>query len=163
MPTGGNRTKLPSSRWRRRGRSLREIFACSCFFATNDLSQICNREHRGMVHLTPKRQTRICSRFLYTTTGVASVAEKPWDYITYWFTYWIILMDYVQNKKASMINEHKRAISEKKKLTVTIIMKCIADGKFSPTCLDQWLLVDLFMLRYLTIFEFVVCLVRGHQ
>ena len=42
--TGGNRTKLPSSRWRRRGRSLREVFACSCFFATTDLSQIYNRE-----------------------------------------------------------------------------------------------------------------------
>ena len=34
---GGNRTKLPSSRWRRRGSSLREVFACSCFFATTDL------------------------------------------------------------------------------------------------------------------------------
>ena len=42
--TGGNRTKLPSSRWRRRGRSLREVFACSCFFATTDLSQIYHRE-----------------------------------------------------------------------------------------------------------------------
>ena len=46
-------------------------------------------------------------------------------------------MDYLQNKNASMINEHKRAISEKKK--VTKLIKCIADGKFSPTCLDQWL------------------------
>ena len=41
--TGGNRAKLPSSRWRRSGRSLREVFACSRLFATTDLSQICNR------------------------------------------------------------------------------------------------------------------------
>ena len=32
--TGGNRAKLPSSIWRRRGRSLREVFACSHLFAT---------------------------------------------------------------------------------------------------------------------------------
>ena len=88
------------------------------------------------------------------TTTVASVAEKPWDYIAYWFTYCIILTDYFQNKNMSMINEHKRAISEKKNLKVTKIKKCIADGKFSPTCLDQWLQVELFMLRYHTIFEF---------
>ena len=49
--TGGNRTKLPSSRWRRRGRSLQEVFACSCFFATTDISQIYNRETRR--HDTP--------------------------------------------------------------------------------------------------------------
>ena len=49
--TGGNRTKLPSSRWRRHDRSLREVFACSCFFATTDLSQIYNRETRR--HGTP--------------------------------------------------------------------------------------------------------------
>ena len=72
-------------------------------------------------------------------------------------------MDYLQNKNVSMINEHKRAISEEKNLKVTKIIKCIADGKFSPTCLDQWLQVDLFMLRYHTIFEFLVCLARGHQ
>ena len=48
-------------------------------------------------------------------------------------------MDYVQNKNVSMINEHKRAIYEKKNLKVTKIIKCIVDGKFSPTCLDQWL------------------------
>ena len=53
--TGGNRTKLPSSRWRRRGRSLREVFACSCFFATTDLSQIYNRETRR--HGTPCTKT----------------------------------------------------------------------------------------------------------
>ena len=47
-------------------------------------------------------------------------------------------MDYVQNKNVSMINEHKRAISEKKNLKITEIIKCIA-GKFSPTSLDQWL------------------------
>ena len=45
--TGGTRAKLPSSRWRRRGRSLREVFACSHPFATTDLSQICNRVTRG--------------------------------------------------------------------------------------------------------------------
>ena len=44
--TGGNRAKLPSSRWRRRGRSLREVFVCSRLFATTDLSQIYNREAR---------------------------------------------------------------------------------------------------------------------
>ena len=43
-------------------------------------------------------------------------------------------MDYLQNKNVSMINEHKRAISEKKNLKVTKIIKCIADSKFSPTC-----------------------------
>ena len=48
-------------------------------------------------------------------------------------------MDYVQNKNVSMINEHKRAISEKKNLKITKKIKCIADAKFSPTCLDQWL------------------------
>ena len=48
-------------------------------------------------------------------------------------------MDYVQNKNVSMINEHKRAISEKKNLKLTKIIKFIADGKFSPTCLNQWL------------------------
>ena len=48
-------------------------------------------------------------------------------------------MDYLRNKNVSMINEHKRAISEKKNLKVTKIIECIADGKFSPTCLDQWL------------------------
>ena len=44
--TWGNRAKLPSSRWRRRGRSLREVFACSRLYATTDLSQICNRVTR---------------------------------------------------------------------------------------------------------------------
>ena len=53
--TGGNRAKLPSSRWHRRGRSLREVFACSCLFATTDLSQICNRVTRG--HGTPCSKT----------------------------------------------------------------------------------------------------------
>ena len=53
--TGGNRTKLPSSRWRRRGHSLREVFACSCLFATTDLSQIYNRETRR--HGTPCTKT----------------------------------------------------------------------------------------------------------
>ena len=47
LPTGGNRAKLPSSRWRRRGLSLREVFACSRLFATTDLSHICNRVTRG--------------------------------------------------------------------------------------------------------------------
>ena len=53
--TGGNRAKLPSSRWRRRGRSLREVFACLRLFATTDLSQICNRVTRG--HGTPCTKT----------------------------------------------------------------------------------------------------------
>ena len=53
--TGGNRAKLPSSRWRRRGRSLREVFACSRIFGTTDLSQICNRVTRG--HVTPCTKT----------------------------------------------------------------------------------------------------------
>ena len=44
--TGGNHTKLPSSRWRRRGRSLREVFACLYFCTATDLSQIYNRETR---------------------------------------------------------------------------------------------------------------------
>ena len=48
-------------------------------------------------------------------------------------------MDYLQNKNVLMINEHKRAISEKNNLKATQIIKCIADGKFSPTCLDHWL------------------------
>ena len=48
-------------------------------------------------------------------------------------------MDYLQNKNVSMINDYKRATSEKKNIKVTKIMKCIAYGKFSPTCLDQWL------------------------
>ena len=53
--TVGNRTKLPSSRWRRRGRSLREVFAYSRHFATTDLSQIYNRESRR--HGTPCTKT----------------------------------------------------------------------------------------------------------
>ena len=53
--TGGNRAKLPSSRWRRRGRSLREVFACSRLFATTDFSQICYRVARG--HCTPCTKT----------------------------------------------------------------------------------------------------------
>ena len=48
---------------RRRGRSLREVFACSRLFATTDLSQICNSVTQG--HGTPsaKTQTRTLSRF----------------------------------------------------------------------------------------------------
>ena len=53
--TGGNRAKLPSPRWCRRGRSLREVFACSRLFATTDLSQIYNREARR--HGTPCTKT----------------------------------------------------------------------------------------------------------
>ena len=50
-------------------------------------------------------------------------------------------MDYVQ-KNVSMINEHKHAISEKKNPKIAPPSppppnKCIADGKFSPTSLDQ--------------------------
>ena len=48
-------------------------------------------------------------------------------------------MEYVQNKHVSMINEHKRVISEKKNIKITNKIKCIADAEFSPTCLDQWL------------------------
>ena len=48
-------------------------------------------------------------------------------------------MDHLRNKNVSMINEHKRAISDKKNLKVRKIIKCIADDKFSPTCLDKWL------------------------
>ena len=55
ISTGGNRTKLPSSRWRRRGRSLREVFACLCFLATTDLSQIYNRDTRR--HESPCTKT----------------------------------------------------------------------------------------------------------
>ena len=40
--TGGYRAELPSSRWGRRSRSLREVIACSRLYATTDLSQICN-------------------------------------------------------------------------------------------------------------------------
>ena len=47
-------------------------------------------------------------------------------------------MDYVQNKNVAMINEHKRAISEKNNLK-TRKTKCIADAKLSPTCFDQCL------------------------
>ena len=63
MFTGGNHTKLPSSIWRRRGRSLREVFACSCFFATTDLSQIYNRETRR--HGTPCIKTTDSYLFLF--------------------------------------------------------------------------------------------------
>ena len=45
-------------------------------------------------------------------------------------------MDHVQNKKVSMINERKCAISENN-LNIAKKIKCIADAKFSPTCLDQ--------------------------
>ena len=48
-------------------------------------------------------------------------------------------MDYVQNKNVYMINEHKCAVSEKNNLKITKKIKCIADAKFSPTCLDEWL------------------------
>ena len=42
-------------------------------------------------------------------------------------------MDYVQNKNVSVINEHKRAISEKKnpKIKKKKTIKCISDSKFS--------------------------------
>ena len=63
--TGGNRTKLPSPRWRRRGRSLREVFACSCFFATTDLAQICNRETRRYGTSCTKTTDSYLFSFLY--------------------------------------------------------------------------------------------------
>ena len=43
-------------------------------------------------------------------------------------------MDYVQNEIMSMINEYKRAISEKKNLIITKKMKGIAAAKFSLRC-----------------------------
>ena len=79
--TGGNRAKLPSSRWRRRGRSLREVFACSRLFATSDLSQICNRVTRG--HGTPCTKTTDAYplSFLYNNPRKirreTTVGEKP--------------------------------------------------------------------------------------
>ena len=68
-------------------------------------------------------------------------------------------MDYVQNKNVSMINEHKLGIFGTKNLEITKKnrMHYWRQILFSPTCLDQWLLFDLFMLRYYIIFEFVVC------
>ena len=65
ISTGGNRAKLPSSRWRRRGRSLREVFACSRLFATTDLSQICNRVTRG--HGTPCTKMIDSCHFSFST------------------------------------------------------------------------------------------------
>ena len=79
--TGGNRAKLPSSIWRRRGRSLREVFACSRLFATTDLSQICNRVTRG--HGTPwtKATESYPFSFLYNNLRKirreTTVGEKP--------------------------------------------------------------------------------------
>ena len=63
--TGGNRTKLPSSRWLRRGRSLREVFACSCFLATTDLAQICNTETRRHCTRCTKTTDSYLLSFLY--------------------------------------------------------------------------------------------------
>ena len=79
--TGGNRAKLPSSRWRRRGRSLREVFACSRLFATIDLSQICNRVTRG--HGTPCTKTTDAYPFSFLYNNLrkirreTTVGEKP--------------------------------------------------------------------------------------
>ena len=38
-------------------------------------------------------------------------------------------MDHVQNKHVSMINEHKRGISETKNLEITKKIECITDAK----------------------------------
>ena len=79
--TGGNRAKLPSSRWRRRGRSLREVFASSRLFATTDLSQICNRVTRG--HGTPCTKTTDSYPFSFLYNNLrkirreTTVGEKP--------------------------------------------------------------------------------------
>ena len=79
--TGGNRAKLPSSRWRRRGRSLREVFACSRLFATIDLFQICNRVTRW--HGTPCTKTTDAYPFSFLYNNLrkirreTTVGEKP--------------------------------------------------------------------------------------
>ena len=65
-----------------------------------------------------RRQLNWVTTVAWGTTTVVTVAEKPWDYIVHWFTYWIILIEYVQYKNVSMMNHHKRAISEKKNLKV---------------------------------------------
>ena len=55
----------------------------------------------------------------------------------------IYLLDYSDGlctKNVPMIDEHKRAISEKNNPKITHThtpTKCIVDGKFSPTSLDQ--------------------------
>ena len=63
MTTGGNRAKLPSSRWR--GRSLQEVVACSRLFATTDLSQIYNRETQGLDTPCAKTTDWYLFKFLY--------------------------------------------------------------------------------------------------
>ena len=79
--TGGNRAKLPSSRWRLRGRSLQEVFACSLRFATTDLSQICYRVTRG--HGTPCTKTTDSYPFSFLYNNLrkirreTTVGEKP--------------------------------------------------------------------------------------
>ena len=79
--TGGNRAKLPSSRWRRRGRSLREVFACSRLIATTDLSQICNRVTRGHGTSCTKTTDPYPFSFLYNCLRKirreTTVGEKP--------------------------------------------------------------------------------------
>ena len=79
--TGGNRAKLPSSRWRQRGRSLREVFACSRLFATTDLSQIFYIVTRG--HGTPCTKTTYSYPFSFLYNNLrkirreTTVGEKP--------------------------------------------------------------------------------------
>ena len=73
--TGGNRAKLPSSRWHRRGRSLREVFACSRLFATTHLSQICYRETRR--HGTPC--IKMTDSYLFSFFVQLSPKESPRD------------------------------------------------------------------------------------
>ena len=72
--TGGNRAKLPSSRWRRRGRSLREVFACPRLFATTDLSQICNRVTRG--HGTPCTKTTNSYPFSFLYNNLRKIRHE---------------------------------------------------------------------------------------
>ena len=81
--TGGNRAKLPSSRWHRRGRSLREVFACSRFFATTDLSQICSRVTRENGTPCAKTTDSYAVSFPYNSLRQihheTTVGEKPAD------------------------------------------------------------------------------------
>ena len=72
--TGGNRAKLPSWRWRRRGRSLREVFARSRFFATTDLSLIYNRETWG--HGTPCAKTTDSYRFSFMSNNPRKIRRE---------------------------------------------------------------------------------------
>ena len=75
--TGGNRAKLPSWRWRRRGRSLREVFACSRLFATTNLSQICYRVTRW--HGSPCTKTTDSHPFSFLYNNLRKIRRKGGD------------------------------------------------------------------------------------